>query len=265
MKQDNETNDFILNLIKDYVKIARSELNERWLLWKIDFQKEEVHETIGALLARQVTLATQIAKLPKIWNNHIAPVLLRAMADVYISLAWILEDPLERSRKFILFGLGQNKLEIEYRKKNMGNLDETSKDLQKQIIEALENWGNSQRYLFLTEANLGSWSNISTREMAMEANCIDFYNYVYVPFSSAAHSMWNHVSCYNLQTCTNPLHGYHKVPIDPDLEIDILYFYLAAEYLQKTFNIFDSKVNILLKKESAFEYLEKQIKILKHK
>jgi len=29
--------------------------------------------------------------------------------------------------------------------------------------------------------------------MAEEAGCIDFYNYVYSPFSGCVHSMWQHI------------------------------------------------------------------------
>jgi hypothetical protein len=38
------------------------------------------------------------------------------MADVYISIAWIQKDPLDRARKFIHYGLEQAKLELEHRK-----------------------------------------------------------------------------------------------------------------------------------------------------
>ena len=38
------------------------------------------------------------------------------MVDAYITLAWIFDDPLERSRKFLLYGLGQAKLSNEHRK-----------------------------------------------------------------------------------------------------------------------------------------------------
>ncbi len=257
-KNNEKEYQFISNLIANYIDRARKELDERWSLWKIDLEKSEVHETLGALLARQVTLATQIALSPGTWNEHIAPVLLRAMVDVYISLAWVLDDPLKRSKKFVLYGLGQNKLDIEHRKPRLKEGDEDSENAI--LIKALEAWANSQRYTFLTEVELGSWSGINTRQMAEEADCIDFYNYVYTPFSAATHSMWHHISRYNLQTCTNPLHGYHRIPIDPDIEPSVHYFYLAAKYLQKTFKTFDSKTELKPKSESAFDYLINQHK-----
>ena len=108
----SEESDFgqIEQIIRTFIEQSRIELKERWEKWTIDLAKNEVHEVVGALLARQVTLARQMAECPPIWNGHIAPLILRAMTDVYISLAWVLNDPVDRSRKFVVYGLGQAKL-----------------------------------------------------------------------------------------------------------------------------------------------------------
>ena len=213
----------------------------------------ETHEVVGALLARQVTLSRQMAESPLVWNNHIAPLILRAMADVYISLAWVLNDPLERSRNFILYGLGQAKLQIEHRKAQIGDREPTSEE--KILIEASEAWINSQRFEFLTEVNVGSWSGIPTRQMAEEADCLDFYNYVYNPFSSCTHSTWHHIARCNLRRCENPLHQYHQMPEDLEFPIDPDYLYLSAKYLEKTFSTFDKKFEITVNEPSAFDHL----------
>jgi len=243
----------IEQLVETFSEQARLELKERWKKWVIDLSQSEVHEVVGALLARQVTLARQMAKCPPIWNGHIAPIILRAMADVYISLAWVLKDPLDRSRKFVLYGLGQAKLELEHRKVQIGERKSTPQE--KEFIEASETWINSQRFTFLTEVNVGSWSGIPTRQMAEEADCVDFYNYVFNPFSACTHSMWHHIGRYNLILCENPLHQYHKVPDDPTLPMDLYYLYLSAKYLQKTFLSFDKKVSIVVDVPSAYKNL----------
>jgi hypothetical protein len=245
----------IEELIRSFIKNARLELKERWEKWTIDLSQNEIHEVVGALLARQVTLSRQMAENPLIWNGHIAPLILRAMADVYISLAWVLKDPIERSRNFVLYGLGQAKLQLEHRKAQIGDREPTSEE--KMLIEASESWINSQRFAFLTEVNVGSWSGISTRQMAEEADCIDFYNYVYTPFSACTHSMWHHIARYNLTQCANPLHQYHQVPEDPEFPIDPYNLYLSAKYLEKTFSAFDKKFRIKVDVPSAFDHLNK--------
>jgi hypothetical protein len=224
-------------VIDAFVSKALEELDCRMKAWPTDMGKIEVHEALGALLARQTTLATQIAECPPMWTGQSAPILLRAMADVHITTAWILCNPQERSRSYIRYGLGQAKLGLEHMK---AALDPNNPDpFQVQAIESVEGWINSQRFTWLTEVNLGSWSGKNTREMADEAGCVDFYNYVYSPFSICAHSTWEHVGRFNLRQCQNPLHGKHRVAVVADFPLDPHYLYLAGKYLNKTFRAFD--------------------------
>lgn len=253
------SDDELIKIISEYTEIARKELSYRWEHFNIKFENYEIYQVIGALMARQVTLATQIASAPTIWNSHIAPMMHRAMADVYITFAWILKDPLDRSRKYISYGLGQNKLILEHRKSKHKEGNTTDQA----IIESYENWANSQRFTFLTDVDLGSWSGITTRKMAEEAECLDFYNYVYITFSPASHSMWNHVGRFNVIHCMNPLHRFHLVPIDPDIENDIYNFFLSAKYLEKTFHAFDKEYEKSIDFESAYRYLCRSIRVLK--
>jgi len=124
------------------------------------------------------------------------------------------------------------------------------------IIKASEGWLNSQQYTFLTEVNIGSWAGIDTRTMADEAKCLDLYHFAYTPFSSATHSMWQHVSKYNLVPCTNPLHGYHRIPVAPDSPFaDVDYFYNAAKYLEESFKLFDETFGVKMTAPSAFTAL----------
>lgn len=246
----------VRTLVKDYERDVRAELEERWAKWPKDLSQHEIYDALGALLARQVTLALQLASAPPIWNGNVAPIILRSMVDTHIQIAWIFEDPFERSRKFIYFGLGQEKLQLEHYKAFLKEQGEKADD--HPMVKARENWINSQRYSFLTEVNTGSWSEISTRKMAEEANCLDLYNFVYTPFSAATHSMWHHVERYNSKECQNPLHRFHKVPFVPEMgsELnDIDYVYQAAKYVNKAFKLFDSKTGVQIEAESAFKSL----------
>lgn len=240
-------------LIQIFIDQARQELEVRLKKWQVDPLQSELQEVVGALLARQVSLARQFAASPTIWTDHVAPVILRAMADVYISLAWVLRDPIERSRKFVLYGLAQAKLQLEQCKAQIGDRTPTAEE--KTLIETLEAWMNAQPFTFITDVNLRNWSGITTLEMAEEAGCMDFYNFVYNPFSACSHSTWSHIGRYNLKQCTNPLHQYHKIPTDPELPIDLYYLYSAAKCLKETFSKFDEKIAISVKVPSAFEHL----------
>jgi hypothetical protein len=244
-------NDDLSEAIGTYVDSVRKELHTKWEGWKFDPSRAEVHEVTGALMGRQVSIATQIARSPSIWNGHIAPVLLRTMVDVYVTFAWILKDPLDRSRKYVLYGLGQEKLYLENLKVNLAEKGSEEHP----VVDAMESWINSQRYTFLTDVNVGSWSGLSTRAMAQEADCMDIYRYAYSPFSSSAHSTWNHVAKYNLQPCDSVLHRYHMVPVDSEMPPDPDYLYRTAKYVDKTFTLFDKTFNIPPSDRSSFAQL----------
>ena len=248
----------LVSISEKYIEMVRIELEDRWDNWSLNLVEREMYEVIGGLLARQVTLATQIAYAPSIWNGHLAPIILRTMVDTYISLAWIFDDPLDRSQKYILYGLGQEKLNMEHRKAALvADGHDPEKD---PLVKATEKWINSQRYTFLTEVNVGSWTGKSTRDMANEAGCLDLYRYAYTPFSAATHSMWTHVSRYNLVTCPNPLHGYHEIPIDPPANyIDPDYLYRAAKYVDKSYTLFDEKTGVKINTPSALEDLARSL------
>jgi hypothetical protein len=226
------------SFIHGYCEVVKSGLRQRWARHKSEIYHNEISEAIGGLAARQTTLAIEIAKNPGIWNGHVAPLLLRTMTDTHITLAWIVADPLARSREYIRYGLGQEKLFIEYLENEAdlapaGELDERMEEM----INARKSWLNSQMMDWAIEVNVGSWSGKSAREMAAEAGCEGLYKFAYVPFSGPTHSMWQHVGIYNMVVCENPLHKNHRVPVVPEPDIDPDYLYRSAKYVSRTFEL----------------------------
>lgn len=228
-------------LIRAIESRIRQELGARCEAFKPDFEVPEVFNVATALLARQATLAIEMASAPQSWNGHSAPLFLRAMTDVHITLSWILLDARNRARQYIEHGLGQAVLELEHRKKKLESADADSKEMLEKFIKAQEAWINSQKWSFLVEVNIGAWSGKTTREMAEEAGILEFYNYVYAPFSQCAHSTWYHVGRYNSRHSDSPLTRQLWMPYIADSSSDIWNLHLAAKYLDKTFNMFDEK------------------------
>lgn len=253
MDREDEQGIELWPLIESYCTDVDRELAARLNAWPPDFAQIHVHEVIGGMLAREATLAKDVARAPALWTGHSAPILLRAMADVYINIAWLLLDPIERCRKFILFGLGQAKLELEHRRMQIGAREPTPQEAA--MLEASERWIDSQRVGCLLDVDLGKWSSMSVRQMAEEAGCIDFYNHVYTPFSACAHSMWRHVARYDLRECGNPLHRHHRCPTSETLDPDFQYLMLAAKYWSKTLGAFDRTHGIAISAPSSYETL----------
>ena len=253
MNDHNKVRKGVEQIITGYVKRLYEEIETRIGSWSVDLTQHEVHEVVGGLLARQATLGIQLASSPGTWNVHVAPVILRTIVDTLITVAWIVDDPVDRARKFILYGLGQEKLIIEHRikllKKFGRNPEEDS------ILQKKKTWLESQRFSFLTEINLGSWSGISTREMAKQSGYQDLYRSAYTPDSAATHSMWHHIGRYNLVYCESPLHRHHRLPwVYPDTP-DANYLREGAEYVEETFRKFEEAFGLDSPEDTALAYL----------
>lgn len=232
----------IEGLITAFTHFAHCDFRARERAWELNLGKPQERQVILALLARQTTLAVEIVSNPGIWNSNTAPIMLRAMADVHITLVWLIQDPEERVPLYVQDGLGSIKLEIAHRKEELEKGGVKGADQQAGYLEHLESWLESQQLEFLTEVNLGSWSGKNTRMMAQEAGCLDFYNYVFQPFSSAVHSYWSHVGRINIEYCKNPTHNFHFLPVIPSFQPDTHWCRMAGKYFAKTLRSFDEFV-----------------------
>lgn len=220
-------------ILKSFVVTAQAELDEYWSSTPLDLTATGKFEVLGGLLARQLSLARSMAQAPSTWTAHAAPVLLRPMIDLFINLSWIIASPDSRSKEYINYGLGQEKLFMEHVRARAETIENAGEH-----IAEFEDWINAQRYTFLTEVNLGSWTGGTTRDQAIETDLKDLYDMAYTPFSWASHSTWNHVAKNNLAQCPNPLHKFHRVPSDPSLPPDPHYVWLAAKYLERAFEVY---------------------------
>ena len=248
-------------ILIDYCRAAELELRERWDLWPFKAADNCVHEVVGGLLARQTTLATHLVGGPPMWTPHVAPLVLRSMVDLRITLGWILIDPAPRCEQFVLCGLGQTKLWVEHFKSRLAERGEDP-DADRQV-KAMQGWIDSQQFHFLTEVNVGNWAGMDLRGMAVECGCQDLYRFEYSTWSAATHNMWQHVGVYNLKPCTNPLHlGGHRVPSTATTSEDLDLAQYGARYLDDTFAAFDEFRGLTPICESAFERLDHELEEL---
>lgn len=232
-----EGEDVFFQAVSKYEMLVNQAVTKRWNKLPKEIFHQHIIEVIGAILARQASLAKRIARNPENWDFHIGPILLRGMIDVHITLAWILKNPDEATKKFIEYGLGQEKLQIEHLEDESDENDD--KPLLDILIDARKSWLTDQRYAFLTTVNIGSWSGISTRDMAEDSGCRNLYRFAYTPFSSCAHSMWNHIGKFNVQHSDNPLHKHIRLPFDPEIPPQPETLINSAKYLLKTFEAID--------------------------
>lgn len=238
-----------LSPLKDFLAKYSANVVEgfeaRWESYTPEIYQNEISEVIWGLVARQATLAVEMAHNPGIWNPHIAPIILRSMADVHITLAWIVDDPSGRSKEYIRYGVGQEKLCLEYLQNEADQIPEGELDgpLEK-MIEMRKTWLNTQLQEWAIEVNVGSWSGKSAREMAHEADCESLYKFAYVPWSGAVHSMWQHVGRFNVVPCKTPLHKYHRIPAMINFSPNPDFLYRSAKYVSRSYVLLSEKMGI---------------------
>ena len=250
----------IIAISSEYSTRIKADMVQRIEFWGASFEEEQLRSVIGALIARQITLACEFSNALSVWNSHVAPIIQRCMVDVYITLSWIFKDPRNRAAKYVEFGLGQVKLQIEHRKKQMeadgySVVDDPG-------LGHLQSWLSSQEIAPLVEVNVGSWSGKSVREMAEEAGCIDFYNYSFAPLSGCVHSTWAHVSRMNLVPSANPLHRLISVPVVQSLPFDLGHLEIVARYVNKTFRLFDEQLGLEFGAECSYDWLITELESL---
>lgn len=233
------------DFLERYIDNVTQGMRERWALYRPDTYNHEGSDAIAGLMARQATLAIEFACNPGIWNGNLAPLVLRAMTDTHITLAWILKSPVERGREYIKYGLGQEKLQLELLENEEENIpDEERHSALSELIEHRRQWLNSQFREWAIDVNVGSWSGKSTRDMALEADCESLYKFAYMPFSGAAHSMWQHVGIYNVEQCRKALHKGHRVPQILNFNPDIDYLYRSSKYVSRTYSALSSELGL---------------------
>jgi Family of unknown function (DUF5677) len=242
-------------LVNDFEDYLNRSFNDLWVKVPTDPTSLEAYSVIGALLSRQVTLAIQLARSPATWNGHSAPLFLRAQVDLHITISWILCDLAERAKKYVLNGLGEEKLIIEQFKSEIEeNPDTPNREMMEKMISVKSDWVNSQRNEWMVEVNLGHWAQLNTRSMATEADCEKLYKFAYKPFSQAAHSMWPHVSVYNSKHCKNPLHRYHLIPELFDAPMDVDYLYRSCKYVHRTYESFVENFGLVLEEPMPLDW-----------
>lgn len=234
--------DVVENLVYEFCNTVRSDVHKCVSAIGFDLNNDERHSVLGGLIARQGTLACELAKAVSAWNPHVSPLFVRAMVDVHITLAWILSDPKTRCHQYIEYGLGQAKLYLEHLKARLKKIEKDPNS--DETVVNMEQWINAQKYTFLQSVNVGSWSELPIRTMAEEVGLLDLYNCIYTPYSGCTHSTWEHIAMRNLHASESALHHYTFIPDMPEFKPDPMVLYLTAQRFDDTVNLLGEKLRI---------------------
>jgi hypothetical protein len=134
---------------------------------------------------------------------------LRSALEAYINLSFLAQkDDATIWMQYRNYGTGQAKLAYL---KNV-SVDDLPSFTTRELLEHLV---NEDQWLEFQDIKLGAWADKNLRKMAQEAGVKDVYDRYYDGLSGYVHGNWSAVRHAVYGTCVNPLHRFHRVPVEP--------------------------------------------------
>lgn len=214
--------------LERYENQLTQELSDLVNSWPSDLEIDPIPRVLGALVARHVTLASQVVADPFFWNPDVGPLVLRPLLESWLKIEWILKSPLKRT-------IGLAKADLNGAKNRVQELSETTRNSyartdSKSLLEMLA----SEENLFASDGKpvmVDSWKMAKT--LGGQAQVA--YRRHHVRMSSCAHGAWNHIARYNLAINTNPLHRNNFIPVWRQPDTDLNFALIAADYCDRVF------------------------------
>ena len=140
-------------------------------------------------------------------NSISARTTLRTIAECYITLAYLAKkDDAELWQSYRIYGVGQAKLAFL-------KLDESTDEPSYVDVQTLEQLANEDMWQEFLDIDLGHWDNTDLRKMSAGAGVKDVYDRFYGWTSTFAHGHWGAIRDTVFDTCGNPLHRFHRIPL----------------------------------------------------
>jgi hypothetical protein len=160
------------------------------------------------LLARQYQLWAVAVVSPGAWTTSASPLLLRALVDGTITLAWIGANP-DSAKSFKLYSAGRLKLLAEHWRR-IGS--EQAQSWCAAYADQIEDLASSELWSGVLQVELSNWNGKDIRTMAAEVDLKDAYDITYSPLSADAHAEWMVLRTKYLRPCQEPAHRSHWLP-----------------------------------------------------
>ncbi len=169
-------------------------------------------QVVNGLVARTYRTSIQLMSFPCNWVFDTSETLMRIVAELYVVARWLMELGQDDDfKKYAYFSAGQDKLYAEHIRVALERKGLSPEAVQAKV-QSIINSGVG-RNPDLTGVQFGHWANKDTRRMCADLGCEDLYNLVIAPASWSMHGMYTSVLKENLDTCVEPLHGLHRLPV----------------------------------------------------
>jgi hypothetical protein len=195
------------------ILVALDHVGERLRAEQVTFlndpEADEPNEILLGLASRMYRLLSAFLERPSAWVPDTAALHLRPLVDARILAAWlVVKDDPALFEAYRAHGLGRLKLLREHIKDDLGADPPESA---REMLEHFDRRVNLEREEWSQSVNLGAFTDVSQREMAIEAGLKREYDLSYAPLSAVNHGDWPTVRDNDTVLCTEPLHGAHRV------------------------------------------------------
>ena len=186
-----------------------------------DIYAPDRYEVLTGITARAVRLLEGAVRSPRLWTDEFGAGLLRSMVEAKILVRWLnLRDDPDLYTRFKDFGRGRLKLLMLHARDYIDTLDDVPEHLA-EYLKHLEQEVNADTWEEFQDIDVGgSFAGVSARDMAIEVDLKNDYDFVFAPTSGTAHGDWISLDRYALVRCRNPLHLWHRIP-SPELDLII--------------------------------------------
>jgi hypothetical protein len=169
---------------------------------------ESTAVTLG-LASRIFRLLSDFLDRPSAWSPGTAAYHLRPIVETRIVSAWLTKrNDAALFAAYREHGLGHLKLLRDHIKADLGDdLDDSALE----FLESLDRRVNLEIDEWFQPVNVGAFTTVTIRQMAIECHLKRLYDLSFVPLSAENHGEWPSVRENDTVLCTEPLHGGHRV------------------------------------------------------
>ncbi|WP_158694614.1 DUF5677 domain-containing protein [Streptomyces canus] len=203
---------------------ALDQVNELWNEFMeiafsngVSLYRPAQHEVVCALGIRAIRGVYAMAQSPLLWGGEHGSAILRSLVETEILITWLdHKNESELYEKFIAYGQGKQKLMRAHIEEAMSEKDGEGNEKLSALASFLDGRIGGQGAEMMMEVSVHpsfAGGSVNTRSMAEDVGMQDLYSRVFQPLSASVHGEWSALDNYVVDRCMNPLHRFHRIPV----------------------------------------------------
>ncbi|MFJ2014699.1 DUF5677 domain-containing protein [Streptomyces globisporus] len=203
---------------------ALNQVNELWNeFMEITFSNEvslyrpAQHEVVCALAVRAIRGVYAMTQSPLLWGGEHGSAVLRSLVETEILIAWLdHKNDIQLYERFIAYGQGKQKLMRAHVEEAMSEQGGEGNSNLSDLASFLDGRIGGQGAEMMMEVSVHpsfAGGSVNTRTMADDVGMQDLYSRVFQPLSASVHGEWSALDNYVVDRCMNPLHRFHRIPV----------------------------------------------------